>query len=490
MPAALRLQLAKKKKNIESARIQDSPPLLVAPAAFSTPPEPTPDPATPGNPSPIMNTYKNPAKGSGLPFIYLVVGLIVALFSYIFRGHINSILNDLQETVSKVLHPPPTGYSQLAKAGLSQENCSLAVPFLLDALNTTEANTEKPGIEPPLFSVYLSVGVCTENPFNAKETLANYLEPALRLQLLGSHGKETHATASILESMARLRARNETYDSQMAALGLLERAFEARKGDSSNDLSVQEREKKMASLESFLVKQLQIVGMFNKSISFAQSAISYFTKAEGRGSTIVAELSDRLASALASVGRLAEAESLLREVYVAHDASTDRNPSLLVNMKGTMCATLIRLGKPEDAVLACRSALEPAEVLEGKGSILVGKLHAYLAAAFVLLEDGVSALQHGVIGLPILRARQGDKSRGVANLRLSIGDAINMLGGADHEELSLDDLHAAVQGSLDANKPGTKGGEASLGGQKKPAGGTPPSSKPKPKKKTGATASK
>jgi hypothetical protein len=426
-----------------------------------------PSTATPTSP-PLPPPQQGGGGGGGgvplsLPSTLLTLSLVVAVGAYLLRQF--------------VFPHVPTTYRELANLGLdTSSDCRVAVPHLLGALNTPPAVAEQPGLEPPLFLVYLTLGMCSGSGEASRRL---YLEPALRLQLLGSGGKDTAATATILELMAKgvVGDSGGGVQAQVAGLELMERAWRARTGDpgGGEQGAPRERERKIANLERAMVVPYQVVGEFNSSAAVGRAALAFFRAVDGEGHHGVAELVDTLAVSLVNSGALEEADELLRRTYAAYGAGDGRgtspNPLLLVTLKTQACVVNLKLAKPSEALQACSSALEPALALEGPKSMLVGKIHAYMAAVYLQLRDFRASLTSALAGLPVLRARAGDESRGVASLRQTIGSAIEALDGEGWQGLTLDELTSAVATALDSNPSSGGGGSGSSGNGSSSGGG-------------------
>ena len=112
------------------------------------------------------------------------------------------------------------------------------------------------------------------------------------------------------------------------------------------------------------------------------------------------------------------------------------------------CGLLLRLSRPSDAVPVCRSALAPAAETEGSGSVLVGKLHAYLAAAHAELGEGKQALAAGLQALPLLRKGLGGDSRAVRNVAVTLQRAMGEGEGGGRGGKGVEEVEALARAAL------------------------------------------
>ncbi len=227
----------------------------------------------------------------------------------------------------------------------------------------------------------------------------------------------------------------------------------------SSSTSVSAREERLAGVHRQLLTTYQLQGALDKAIGVGRKALEFYVTPEGGGNGPDAtEAANALAVALASAGALEEAEQVARSAHEAHSSHPRPSPRLLLGLQATGCATLVRAQKTEEALYLCGQALGPAVELEGASSIMVGKLHAYMAAAHLKENNALAALEEGLQGLPMLRELAGDGGRPTQSLAYTIQGALALVGEKRDFE-SLAELHTAakaVMASLPKAKPQTQ----------------------------------
>jgi tetratricopeptide (TPR) repeat protein len=148
------------------------------------------------------------------------------------------------------------------------------------------------------------------------------------------------------------------------------------------------------------------------------------------GGALAARAANALAVALGAQGTpeaLEEAVEVVESALTLLRAELSGGP-LDATLLAAHCALLLRQGKPATALPVCGRALAPATATEGPRSGLVGKLHAYTAAARRALGDGRGALAAGLEAAAVLREAMGEDSRALQNVRLTMQGALELLG--------------------------------------------------------------
>jgi hypothetical protein len=371
-----------------------------------------------------------------------------------------------------------TRYATAAAKGLSLAEsapCAAQLPQLREAAaaaaEAEAAGTAASALSPPLARTLAALGRCLPQP-EAVAALAR----ALNLTALGPKGEDLEGSAGLLEDLG-VRQDLGTEEGLEASQGYLERAARAlqralkaakRKaskegggaaGSSSSNSSnsssssspaVTALEERLAGVHRQLLTTYQLQGALDKAIGVGRKALEFYvTPAGGGNGPDATEAANALAVALASAGALEEAEQVARSAHEAHSSHARPNARLLLGLQATGCATLVRAQRTEDALYLCRQALGPAVELEGASSIMVGKLHAYLAAAHLVDNNAVGALEEGLRGLPMLRELAGDEGRATQNLAYTLIGALGLVGEKEKFK-SLEELQAAATAALAA----------------------------------------
>ena len=337
-------------------------------------------------------------------------------------------------------------YSEQATKGLSlaaTADCAARLPALQAAHAAAQeaeaAGTAASALSPPLADTLLALGRCLPLP-NATHALTR----ALNLTALSPLGEDLVTSVDLLEVLG-LRQDMNTMEGLNASQAYLERAARAlnrelkalRKaagnsssggGGSSPSPELRRTEERLAGVHRLLLTTYQLQGALDKAIGVGRKALEFYQSVDGGNGPDATEAANALAVALASAGALEEAEQIAREAHQAHSAHKRPSEQLLLNLQSTGCATLVRAQRTEEAVYLCAEALASAEKLEGPESFMVGKLHAYIAHAYLTMKNARSALEAGLRGMPILRERTGDGSRPTANLAITLKNAMELLG--------------------------------------------------------------
>jgi hypothetical protein len=372
-------------------------------------------------------------------------------------------------------------YAAAARKGLSLAEggaaCAAQLAPLREAhaaaLEAEAGGTAPAALAPPLARTLTALGKCLPPP-NSTEVLAR----ALNLTALDAAGQDGPGSVDVLEALG-LRQDMDSMAGLNASQAYLERAARAlqrqlkaakraakrasggkRKGgaagaappaSSANASTSATRpiEERLAGVHRLLLTTYQLQGALDKAIGVGRKALEFYVSVDGGNGPDPTEAANALAVALASAGALGEAEEVARAAHEAHSAHARPSPQLLLNLQATGCATLVRAQRTEEAVYLCSQALEPAVELEGASSVMVGKLHAYLAHAHLTEKSARGALEEGLKALPILRQLTGDNGRATQNLAFTLRGALEMVGDRTEWE-SLEQLAGAAGKALAA----------------------------------------
>jgi hypothetical protein len=201
-----------------------------------------------------------------------------------------------------------------------------------------------------------------------------------------------------------------------------------------------------------------------RAVFLARRSYRHFSGA-APGGALAARAANALAVALGAVGT---PEALEEAAEAVESALTLLGAELAgghadATLQAAHCALLLRQGRPAGALPVCARALAPAAAAEGPRSGLVGKLHAYTAAARRALRDGAGALVAGLAAADVLRDAMGEDSRAFQNVLTTLRGALELLGEAPPGE-DAGAVEAAARAALAARSGGVaaegrRGGE-------------------------------
>jgi hypothetical protein len=372
----------------------------------------------------------------------------------------------LQADLTRANHLAAHGY-RLLSAGRDAE----ALPALEAAL--AAADGLPAGSVPDVPPHHLLFNLGRLKAGSAPEGARALLERALRAAPRGAGGADTPAMALVLEALGDVApsaaAAREAWERARRALARAAPA--AAEGDEDGEaaaaLAVGEATgdvHALARVELSLVTAYQLLAEqaaspaargkhVERALRFARRAHRHFAAAQP-GGALAARAANALAVALGAVGspealeEAAEAVegalTLLREELAGGHADA--------TLQAAHCALLLRQGRPAAALPVCDRALAPAAATEGPRSGLVGKLHAYTAAARRAAGDGEGALRAGLAALDILREAMGADSRSVQNVLATLEGALAALG--EPPPAGKGAVEAAARGALAARAAG------------------------------------